>query len=131
MYLVDQTADILIWSSIEPCTSIFCACLPTLGPLFRGGRTPESLVNSVRSYFSNRSRSTIDRSKERKSSGDTDSQSNKDLTAEEKAWTSKDSSVNSTASAGAGTDLEAQGGMPPLPQGINVKTNTTVVREWS
>lgn len=28
------------------------ACLPTLGPLVRGGRDPRSLVNSIRSIFS-------------------------------------------------------------------------------
>jgi len=37
----------VIWSQIEACWSIVCACLPTLGPLFRGGRSPESIVNSV------------------------------------------------------------------------------------
>ena len=35
--------------------SIIAACLPTLAPLFRGGRDPASIVRSVRSIFSLRS----------------------------------------------------------------------------
>ncbi|MCJ1352868.1 MAG: hypothetical protein MMC33_002852 [Icmadophila ericetorum] len=40
-------ANIIIWSAIEPCFGIVCACLPTLGPVFRG-RSTESLVGSLR-----------------------------------------------------------------------------------
>ncbi|MCJ1246110.1 hypothetical protein MMC30_003315 [Trapelia coarctata] len=123
--LTYQTADILIWSAIEPCTSIICACLPTLGPLFKGGRTPESLVNSLRSYFSNRSRSSVGGSKDRKNSDDTNSASDKNLSAEKRSWMAKDSTVNSTAVAAVRTDLKAQRELSPLPQGINVKTKTT------
>ncbi|KAH6678731.1 hypothetical protein B0J14DRAFT_330726 [Halenospora varia] len=35
--LADPTYEvtyILVWTAIEPCTSIICACLPVLGPLF-------------------------------------------------------------------------------------------------
>ncbi|KAL2817986.1 hypothetical protein BDW59DRAFT_165692 [Aspergillus cavernicola] len=28
-------ADVYVWSSVEPCTGILCACLPTLQPLMR------------------------------------------------------------------------------------------------
>jgi hypothetical protein len=41
---------------IEPNCSIIAACLPTYGPLFRGGRTAESMIRSVRSVLSLRSR---------------------------------------------------------------------------
>lgn len=38
--------------------SIIAACLPCYGPLFKGGRKPESLIRSVRSVFSLRSRNS-------------------------------------------------------------------------
>jgi hypothetical protein len=41
-----------LWSLIEPCSSTICVCLPCLGPFFRGGHNPSSLVNSVRAIFS-------------------------------------------------------------------------------
>ena len=48
---------------IEPNTSIIAACLPCYGPLFANGRSPQSLVRSVRSIFSLRSNnSSSDRS---------------------------------------------------------------------
>lgn len=40
---------------LEPNCSIIAACLPCYGPLFVGGRAPESLIRSVRSVFSLRS----------------------------------------------------------------------------
>ncbi|MCJ1351571.1 MAG: hypothetical protein MMC33_001555 [Icmadophila ericetorum] len=45
-----------IFMILEPNCSIIAACLPCYGPLFAGGRAPESLVRSVRSVFSIRSR---------------------------------------------------------------------------
>ncbi|KAI1345529.1 hypothetical protein F5Y01DRAFT_323098 [Xylaria sp. FL0043] len=44
-----------IFLVVEPNTSILAASLPTYGPLFSGGRTPESLFRSFRSFFSIRS----------------------------------------------------------------------------
>lgn len=43
---------------VEPNCSIIAACLPCYGPLFRGGRKPESLVRSIRSLLSLRSQSS-------------------------------------------------------------------------
>lgn len=43
---------------IEPNCSIIAACLPCYGPLFAKGRSPESLVRSVRSVFSLRSKNS-------------------------------------------------------------------------
>ena len=40
---------------IESNCSIIAACLPCYGPLFANGRSPQSLVRSVRSLFSLRS----------------------------------------------------------------------------
>ena len=37
------TTNIIIWSEIEPCTSIIAACLPTLGLLFQNTRIVSSL----------------------------------------------------------------------------------------
>ncbi|KAI1206319.1 uncharacterized protein F4807DRAFT_439697 [Annulohypoxylon truncatum] len=44
-----------IFLILEPNCSIIAACLPCYGPLFAGGRAPESIVRSVRSIFSLRS----------------------------------------------------------------------------
>ncbi|CAI6331426.1 unnamed protein product [Periconia digitata] len=41
---------------IEPNISVVAACLPCYGPLVKGGRSQMSLINSVRSMFSLRSR---------------------------------------------------------------------------
>ncbi|KAI1411212.1 hypothetical protein F5Y13DRAFT_201420 [Hypoxylon sp. FL1857] len=41
-----------IFMIIEPNASIIAGCLPCYGPLFSGGRAPESLVRSIRSTFS-------------------------------------------------------------------------------
>lgn len=43
---------------LEPNCSIIAACLPCFGPLVAGGRAPESLIRSVRSVLSIRSRSS-------------------------------------------------------------------------
>lgn len=51
-------ASLDLWSLIEPCSSTICICLPCLGPLFRGGHSPPSIVNSVRAIFSLRSDSS-------------------------------------------------------------------------
>ena len=62
---LDDTYNIFIWTVIEPCMGIICACLPILGPVFQGGHSPESLIGSIRSYISvrtqksNRSKSSI------------------------------------------------------------------------
>jgi len=61
-------ARYMIWSEVEACWSIVCACLPTLGPLFRNGRAPESIINSVRCAFSKRSSESLNGSKSKKSS---------------------------------------------------------------
>ena len=40
--------------TVEPCASIIAACLPTLGPLFKSGQNPGSLIQSIRSVLFNR-----------------------------------------------------------------------------
>ena len=44
-------ANSFIWALIEPSTSIVAACLPTLGPLLKGWRMPQSIVNGDRSVL--------------------------------------------------------------------------------
>lgn len=45
-------AHSFIWALIEPSTSIVAACLPTFGPLLKGWRMPQSIVDGVRSVLS-------------------------------------------------------------------------------
>ena len=45
-----------IFMMLEPNCSIIAACLPCYGPLLAGGRGPESLIRSLRSIISLRSR---------------------------------------------------------------------------
>ncbi|KAH6663047.1 hypothetical protein B0J14DRAFT_662248 [Halenospora varia] len=69
---LSQTVDILIWSSIMPCSSIICACLPILGPLRMANTVKGSdrVVRSVRSLFSLRSSKVTPPASEEKT-GDT------------------------------------------------------------
>ena len=64
--LLDVQSKQFIFMIIEPNCSIIAACLPCYGPLFAKGRSPVSLVRSVRSVFSLRSRtSSVNRSQSR------------------------------------------------------------------
>ena len=47
----DNVTYLIIWSSIEPNTSIIAACLPTLAPLVKDLST-QSIVRSFRYYYS-------------------------------------------------------------------------------
>ena len=68
-------AKVLLWSRIEPCCSVIAACLPTLGPLFRDARSPESVIRDLRAYFStNRSTRTGNLSRKKSSKTSEDSQ---------------------------------------------------------
>lgn len=54
----DNLGDIVLWSSIEPCFGLICACLPTLGPVINQ-RSLQSIVVSLRSLLRVRSKSDI------------------------------------------------------------------------
>lgn len=41
----------MIWTSVEPTLGVIGACLPTLSPIFKG-RSPASMIASVRSVLS-------------------------------------------------------------------------------
>lgn len=43
--------NVEICSEVEACVAVIAACLPTLRPLF-AGKSPESLIGSIRSIFS-------------------------------------------------------------------------------
>ena len=47
----DETYNIFIWTAIQPCVGTICACLPTLGPIFQGGHSPESLVGNSKTHM--------------------------------------------------------------------------------
>ena len=53
--LTDSLANIIIWSTIEPCADIICVCLPTLGPIFQGGSSPESFLGRIKTILTIRS----------------------------------------------------------------------------
>lgn len=57
-YYSSLVVNNLIWMIIEPCASVIAACLPTFGPLFRDGRSPGSIIRSIRSVLSFRSQSS-------------------------------------------------------------------------
>jgi len=54
------TAQISLWSTIEPCASLIAASLPTLGPLFTKGQGFHTLLMRTRYVFSsNRSKNRL------------------------------------------------------------------------
>lgn len=59
---VQRTAcspDLIIWSQIERCTSMIAASFLTLGPPFKGGRSPKSIINSIKTFFCSYSHSLV------------------------------------------------------------------------
>lgn len=56
--------DVFIWSSVEPCIGIVCACLPTLQPLFR--RAFKSLLSSKGAHTTGPSQRIASGSKHKK-----------------------------------------------------------------
>jgi hypothetical protein len=91
-----------LWGHVEACASIIASCLPTLGPLF-AARSPQSIVNSVRSIFSIRSGSVFSVNRQQpKSSGDSQSSA-----AAKNVWIELNNTERTTGS-GVATDLENQ-----------------------
>ena len=104
--------------------SIIAACLPTLAPLFRGGRDPASIVRSVRSILSLRSMSS--RQEKYRSSASKDT-SREDIKNAKSAWRQLNSSpahsndiVHNESTALV--DLESQ---PRLSEAIVVQKSFT------
>lgn len=101
----------VMWAGIECGTSTITACLPTLGPLFSDVRSPESLINSIRSALSIKSSSLLSLAKKKQTST---SQSSLDSKETKRAWYelhSRDAHLTATESARI-NDLEAQAQKP-------------------
>ncbi|KAI0868721.1 hypothetical protein GGS24DRAFT_481477 [Hypoxylon argillaceum] len=111
---------------LEPHISITAACLPCYGPLLEGGRSPESLVRSVRSIISLASRgSSSSNSKQRTAvclDSNNDSQHEINLEGVNSKW-SQQSQTNVQVSSGDEIELR------DLENGINVTRGVEVVRE--
>lgn len=97
-------SNIIIWSRIEPCCSVVAACLPTIGPLVKGGRSPESLVHSIRSLFSMRSSLSLRGEKNRKESQEGASLYSSPSAQTRRAW--EESHRLGTATATSVMDME-------------------------
>lgn len=122
-----QLTEITIWSIVESCMAVITACLPTYGPLFKGGRSTESLIHSIRaalssrgkSLFSNSSKSTFASSSEKGRSESSDSRVH--ITSENKG-TRRDQYEMMGSSVGNEfvdrRDLEAQRAVPGFMNNI-------------
>ena len=77
-----------LWAHIEAYASIVTACLPTLSPLFLNMRSLDSIVGSVRSALSIRSKGS---SLFKPSPSDTHSQRSRSSETEKAPWSSKNS----------------------------------------
>ncbi|KAI1145081.1 hypothetical protein F4825DRAFT_457867 [Nemania diffusa] len=115
-----------VFLMLEPHISITAACLPCYGPLLEGGRSPESLVRSVRSIISLASRgSSSSNSKQRTAvrlDSNNDSQHEINLEGVNSKW-SQQSQTNVQVSSGDKIELR------DLENGINVTRGVEVVRE--
>ncbi|KAI9643617.1 hypothetical protein NHQ30_008239 [Ciborinia camelliae] len=94
--------EVYLWAHIEAYASIITACLPTLAPLLRGGRNLGSMIGSVRSIFSIRSKSS---SLFRKQSSDSQSNNLPSPHSEKAPW--NEDGPTSVVTGGTG-DLESQ-----------------------
>ncbi|MCJ1358731.1 MAG: hypothetical protein MMC33_008731, partial [Icmadophila ericetorum] len=83
--------NMLIWSFIEPSASVVCACLPTMGPLFRGGRSAASLVDGIKSVFSRKDGNSLARK------GSSESSSSSHIVYEERIAIPKNAYLDSNA----------------------------------
>ncbi|RAL64630.1 hypothetical protein DID88_001663 [Monilinia fructigena] len=93
---------VYLWAHIEAYASTITACLPTLAPLLRGGRNIDSMIGSVRSIFSIRSKNS---SLFRKHSSDSQSNNLPTPHSEKAPW--HEDGPTSVVTGGA-RDLESQ-----------------------
>ncbi|MCJ1391625.1 hypothetical protein MMC18_004490 [Xylographa bjoerkii] len=125
------TVDDTIWSFIEPCMSIVAACLPTLAPVFKGGRDLGSIVRSVRSVFSLR---TIDSQKDQiRSKGSKESKgSNTQETREAKrAWQKLNTGTSPSNHIAGGSEVELDEIRPLYDPASGITVQTTLTSEVS
>lgn len=96
--------EVYLWAHIEAYASTITACLPTLAPLLRGGRNLDSMIGSVRSIFSIRSKNS---SLFRKHSADSQSNNLSSPHSEKAPWMEEGPTSVVTGGAAA-RDLESQ-----------------------
>ncbi|KAL4758145.1 uncharacterized protein BDW70DRAFT_152698 [Aspergillus foveolatus] len=123
-----------IFMILELNCSIIAACLPCYGPLLAQGRTPESLIRSVRSVFALRSRGsskwssmasrTNNSTGPNKSSTPRESGSAVDLVDYAALWSKGRDESHKTADCGSSPHIEEA--TEPLSQGIQVTTKVDV-----
>lgn len=97
--------QVYLWAHIEAYSSLITACLPTLSPLFLNMRSLDSIVGSVRSVLSIRSKAS---SIFKPSGSDDHSQRSQSSDTEKTPW---NNSEGPTSTAGRGRnihDLESQ-----------------------
>ncbi|EDN97248.1 predicted protein [Sclerotinia sclerotiorum 1980 UF-70] len=94
--------EVYLWAHIEAYASTITACLPCLAPLLRGGRNLGSMIGSVRSIFSIRSKNS---SLFRKPSSDSNSNNTPSPVSEKAPW--NEDGPTSVVTGGA-KDLESQ-----------------------
>ncbi|CAG8948662.1 hypothetical protein HYFRA_00001782 [Hymenoscyphus fraxineus] len=104
-------SNIFIWSRIEPCCSVVAACLPTFGPLFENGRTPESIVASFRSVLSIRSsNNSLSTNRAGKDSSEIAKKTDAENAEARAHWQSVHSSANTTVEHDSSGRLEPRDG---------------------
>ncbi|THV53661.1 hypothetical protein BGAL_0045g00200 [Botrytis galanthina] len=96
--------EVYLWAHIEAYASTITACLPCLAPLLRGGRSLGSMIGSVRSKLSIRSKNS---SLFRKHSSDSTSNNLPSPLSEKSPWNDDGSGPTSIVTGGA-RDLESQ-----------------------
>ncbi|KAJ8063519.1 hypothetical protein OCU04_007394 [Sclerotinia nivalis] len=94
--------EVYLWAHIEAYASTITACLPCLAPLLRGGRNLGSMIGSVRSIFSIRSKNS---SLFRKQSSDSTSNNIRSPNSEKAPW--NEDGPTSVVTGGT-KDLESQ-----------------------
>ncbi|CBF83087.1 hypothetical protein AN3257.2 [Aspergillus nidulans FGSC A4] len=123
-----------IFMILEPNCSIIAACLPCYGPLLARGRAPESLIRSVRSVFTLRSRDnsiwssmasrTNNSTGPNKTSTPRESGSAVDLVDYGASWSKGRNESYQTARCSSSPDIEEI--IEPSSQGIQVTTKVDV-----
>ncbi|OTA60395.1 hypothetical protein K449DRAFT_435499 [Hypoxylon sp. EC38] len=125
-----------VFLMVEPHFSIIAACLPCYGPLIEGGRSPDSLVRSVRSIISLASRrSSPNNSKDRSAvrlPSNNDSHININLQGDNGGkWPQENTTrihIGSGDTRSHGTSGDDDIELVDLERGINVTKGVEVVR---
>ena len=55
----DAVSNVTVWTNIEPCAAVICACLPTYGSFLRNRRAQRKLTRLFRNRTSGSSRANL------------------------------------------------------------------------